>query len=191
MLHRTAFVRRSRVGAASIFEAGRPYLLAFAVLALAFGFYRSYFRKESCAPGESCATKPVGRVNRLFLWAASVAVLAFALSPYYMGTLATGMSKLKLASVEQQQVPADQVQNAVPAASEEATTTLKIKGMTCASCETTIQLVFEKVTGVRSASASYERSEAVVKYDPAQVTPEQLAQAINEKTDYQATPLKP
>ncbi len=178
-------------GAASVFEAGRPYLLAFAVLALAFGFYRSYFQIESCAPGESCATKPVNRFNRTFLWLASVAVLAFALSPYYAGMLATGMSKPKLASVEQQQVPADQVRNAVPAASEEATTTLKIKGMTCASCGTTIQLVLEKVPGVRSAAASYERNEVVVKYDPAQVTPGQLAQAINEQTDYQATPPKP
>ena len=61
-------------GAASVFEAGRPYLLDFAVLALAFGFHRAYFRRELCAPGEACAIKPAGRVNRVFLWVASAAV---------------------------------------------------------------------------------------------------------------------
>lgn len=174
-------------GAASVFEAGRPFLLAFAVLALAFGFYRSYFSKESCAPGDACATKPVNRFNRMFLWLASFAVLAFALSPYYAGALATGFSKPQ-AAVEQSNLPVNQIQSSVPVANEEATTTLKIKGMTCASCGTTIQLVLEKVPGVHSAAASYERNEVVVKYDSSQVTPEQLAQAVSEQTDYKATP---
>lgn len=177
-------------GAASVFESGRPYLLAFAVLAVSFGFYRSYFQKESCAPGEACATKPANRFNRIFLWAASFAVLTFALSPYFAGAIATSLSKTSV-TAEQPKVPAEQVQNAAPVAQEDTTTTLKIKGMTCAGCETTIQLVLEKVPGVRSASASYERSEAVVKYDPSAVTPGQLAQAVNEQTDYKATPPKP
>ena len=179
-------------GAASGFEAGRPYLMAFAVLALAFGFYRSYFSKESCAPGDACATKPVSRVNRVFLWLASVAVLAFALSPYYAGTLATSLNRQsrqnvsteKAVTLAQQQASAD-----VPAATE-AITTLKIKGMTCASCEATIQLVLEKTPGVDSAAVSYERGEAVVKYDPAKVTPEKLARSVDENTDYEAVPQK-
>ena len=40
-------------GAAAVFVSARPYLLAAAVLALAFGFYRIYFRREACAPGEA------------------------------------------------------------------------------------------------------------------------------------------
>ncbi len=179
-------------GAASIFETGRPYLLAFAVLALAFGFYRSYFSKESCAPGEACATKPVSQVNRVVLWLASVAVLAFALSPYYAGTLATSLNRQSKQNVstEQSVTPASQAPLTAPVASE-ATATLKIKGMTCASCETTIQLVLEKTPGVDSSVVSYERGEAVVKYDPAKVTPEKLAQSVDENTDYEATPQKP
>ncbi len=173
-------------GAVSVFEASRPYLLAFAVLALAFGFYRSYFSQESCAPDEGCATKPVNRFNRMFLWLASVAVLAFAFSPYYAGALATGISKPKV-TADQPKVPAAQVQNSAPLAGEEATTTLKIKGMTCASCEITIRFVLEKTPGVNSAIVSFDRGEAVVKYDSAKVTPEQLAQSVNENTDYKAT----
>jgi mercuric ion transport protein len=178
-------------GAASVFETGRPYFLAFAVLVLAFGFYRSYFRKESCAPGDACATQPVSRVNRVFLWVASAAVLAFALSPYYAGTLATRVnrqSEQTAATEKEVSLAASQVQSAVAAhVTNEATITLKIKGMTCASCEATIQFVLERTPGVRSAAVSFDRSEAVVKYDPSKATPERLAQAVNENTDYVAT----
>lgn len=179
-------------GAASVFETGRPYLLAFAVLALAFGFYRSYFKKESCAPGDACATKPVSQINRVFLWFASAAVLAFALSPYYAGTLATSLNGQNKQNVltEKSVTPAAQTPLTAPVASE-AITTLKIKGMTCASCEATIQLVLEKTPGVNSAAVSYQRGEAVIKYDSARVTPEQLAKSVDENTDYKATPQKP
>ena len=75
-------------GAASFFAAARPYLLAGAVLLLAVGFYWTYFRRgTACAPGEACATKPVNRIGRAGLWTASIAVLAFALAPYYIGIL--------------------------------------------------------------------------------------------------------
>src|SRR5215216_4568953 len=69
----------SAFGAATAFESARPYLLAGSVLLLALGYYWTYFRRrEECAPGEACATKPVGRVNLVGLWVASIAVLAFA-----------------------------------------------------------------------------------------------------------------
>src|SRR5687767_8876077 len=76
-------------GAATRFAPARPYLLAVAVLTLAFGFYQAYFRREpSCAPGESCATKPASRAARVSLWLSSLAVVTFAFSPYYAGALA-------------------------------------------------------------------------------------------------------
>jgi mercuric ion transport protein len=55
-------------GAASAFDTLRPYLLVLAFAALAFSFYSIYFRREKCAEGESCATKPVNKINQLFLW---------------------------------------------------------------------------------------------------------------------------
>lgn len=79
--------------AASVFQSLRPYLLAVAVLALAFGFYRVYFRREECAPGAACATKPVSKVNRAALWVALFVVTAFALSPYYIGYIATAVAR--------------------------------------------------------------------------------------------------
>lgn len=61
-------------GIASVFESLRPYLLVVVVLALALGFYQTYFRREKCGEGRACATKPVGRFNQIILWTATVAV---------------------------------------------------------------------------------------------------------------------
>jgi copper chaperone CopZ len=92
--------------------------------------------------------------------------VAFALSPYYAGTLAR-----RLNGKTQQ-----------PAAGQPTTAraTLKVSGMTCAGCEVTIKLALERTPGVRSAEVSYERGEAVVVYDPSVTTPEKLRDAINE-----------
>ncbi len=131
-------------GAATIFASARPYLLVVAVLALAFGFYRLYLRRESCPPGEACPTNPASRVARLTLWTASVAVLIFALSPYYVGTLARHLSPKREIAVAPQSVTARE--------------TFKVSGMTCAGCETTIKLALEQTPGVRSAEVSYVRA---------------------------------
>ena len=153
-------------GAATIIASARPYLLVAAVLALAFGFYRLYFRREACARGEACATKPASRVAHLALWTASVAVLIFALSPYYVGTLARHLSaKREIAEAPQPVI---------------ARETFKVSGMTCAGCETTIKLALEQTRGVRVAEVSYEQGEAVVEYDPTLTNADQLRAAINE-----------
>src|SRR5260370_11746202 len=49
-------------GAAAAFETARPYLLGLALLLLAFGFYRVYFRRtEACPSREACATTPLNK----------------------------------------------------------------------------------------------------------------------------------
>ena len=162
-------------GAATAFDSARPYLLGAAVLFLAFGFYRTYFRREAaCAPGEACAVKPVNRAGRAALWIAAVAVLAFALSPYYAGALARRVAAKSAAPVATAlQQPAS------------ARATFKVSGMTCAGCETTIKLALEQTPGVRNSEVSYDKGEAAVEYDPAVTTPEKLREAISQ-TGYPA-----
>jgi copper chaperone CopZ len=169
-------------GAASVFGAARPYLLGVALLALAFGFYRTYFRRaQACAPGEACATKAVNKAGRAGLWLASVAVIAFALSPYYAGRLAQGLSNGTAATNAQSQAstqPAD-----------EAWVTFKVSGMTCASCETVVRLALERAPGVRRAEVSYQRGEAAAAYDPNATTTDKLRDAINQ-TGYKSERVK-
>lgn len=168
-------------GAAAALESARPYLLSAAVLLLAFGFYRTYFRRaEACAPGEHCSAPAVSRISRISLWFATAAVLAFAFSPYYAGALADRLSPARQPEIER-----SDVRQTPPAEASPARAAFKVTGMTCASCETTIRLALERTPGVRSAAVSFVRSEAVVEYDAGAVTPEKLRDAINQ-TGYKA-----
>ena len=162
-------------GAASVFESARPYLLGAAVLALAFGFYRTYFRRESCAPGEVCATKPINRASRAALWVVSVAVLVFALAPYYVGYIAAAIVRSR---------PPVTVPAVAPTANSQSfssleTITVEVEGMDCSSCEMPIKAALERTPGVRAAIVSYERGNARVEYDSNQTDVNQIRSAID------------
>jgi copper chaperone CopZ len=163
-------------GAAAAFEAARPWLLGAAIIALGFGFYRAYGRKQTeCAPGEACGAKPgnaAGRAGRVGLWLASALALAFALSPYYIGSLAARLT-VRGATTGAQELQA-------VTQSEAARATFAVEGMTCTSCETTLRLALERAAGVRRAEVSYKNGEAVVEYDPKLTAPDKLRAAIDE-----------
>jgi len=171
-------------GAAAAFETARPYLLGLAELILAFGFYRTYFRRaEACAPGEACATKPVNRASRVGLWIASIAVLAFALSPYYVEYIS--------AAIVRRQPPVAATPSVAPAADNSVsqsnlqTVTVQVEGMDCVSCEMPIKAALEKVPRVRSSDVSCKRGDARVEFDPKQISVEQIKRAISS-TGYKA-----
>jgi len=62
---------------------------------------------------------------------------------------------------------------------------VKIEGMHCTGCASTIQALLKHEAGVKSANVSFERGTASVYYDPAQTDPERLRKAI-EKAGYRA-----
>ena len=64
-----------------------------------------------------------------------------------------------------------------------------VAGMTCGSCATTARLALRRLAGVYSAVVSYDSASAVVRYDPLQVNPGQIAQHLERMTGYRATPL--
>jgi copper chaperone CopZ len=152
--------------------------LAVAVLALAFGFYRAYFRREACAPGEACATEPVIQASRAVLWIAAAGVLAFALSPYYVGYIAAAFTR----SAQPAPMAAPTVSTQTSALE---TVTVEVTGMDCQSCEVPIKAALNKTPGVRSADVSYERGNAQIDFDPQQTDMNQIKRAI-DSTGYKA-----
>jgi len=62
---------------------------------------------------------------------------------------------------------------------------MKIDGMHCEGCASTIQAVLSHEPGVKSASVSFDRGAASVFYDPTATDPARLAAAI-EKAGFQA-----
>lgn len=159
-------------GTAAIFETVRYPMIVVAFGALAFGFYRVYFRMEICAEGEPCETKPVSRMNKMFLWVGTIVIVAFALAPQYTGYIAAaltspGSTASESASVVATEEPVDR-----------KTVVLKVRGMTCAGCEAHIEVPLRKLPGVISADADYKQHNVTVVYDSAKVTVEKIKEAI-------------
>ena len=55
---------------------------------------------------------------------------------------------------------------------------LRVKGMYCASCESTIAAMLRRTPGVVTANVNVERGEAAVAYDSARTSPTRLVNVI-------------
>ncbi|NNE66227.1 MAG: hypothetical protein HKN33_06640 [Pyrinomonadaceae bacterium] len=160
-------------GAASFFEELRPYLLVVSFLALGFAFYKTYFRRDECGEGETCATKPIGRINHLFLWIGTLAVVTFALFPLYTGNLVLALGTN--ASVD----------NSTPIAtsgdvSGQKTVVIRVEGMTCDGCASHIDESLKKLVGVHSVKASYKNGDVKVVYDSRKISVDSIKKAIKD-----------
>jgi len=71
-----------------------------------------------------------------------------------------------------------------------ATVRLHISKMTCGSCPATARLALKRLTGVYSATVTLDDSLGVVRYDPRQVKPAQIAAHLTRLTGYAATVLR-
>ncbi len=70
------------------------------------------------------------------------------------------------------------------------TVTLKVAGMTCGGCVYGVRKVLTRLPGVSKADVSYERSRAVITYNPAAVTVGKMIAAI-KTLGYIATAVPP
>src|SRR5437867_1091858 len=68
-----------------------------------------------------------------------------------------------------------------------ATVRLHISRMTCGSCPATARLALKKLAGVYSATVTLDDSLGVVRYDPRQVNPAQIAAHLTRLTGFGAT----
>ena len=59
------------------------------------------------------------------------------------------------------------------------TVTIRVKGMTCGGCATSVEKALKSTEGVESARVSFERGRAVIKYDDQKVTVTKLREVIN------------
>lgn len=64
--------------------------------------------------------------------------------------------------------------------------TFRLEGMHCSGCASTIQMLLQRKAGVRRVSASFDAGEARVLYDPAAVSEDDIAAAI-EQAGYRVT----
>ncbi len=64
-----------------------------------------------------------------------------------------------------------------------------VEGMDCSACATAIEKKLRDLTGVQSATVSYEQKRATVEFDPSKITAAQLEQAIQD-AGYRAHPIQ-
>lgn len=74
----------------------------------------------------------------------------------------------------------------LPAWAAERTVTLDVPGMNCGMCPITVKKALKQVPGVKTAKADLDTKQAVVTYDDARTTPEQLIKAATD-AGYPAT----
>lgn len=58
------------------------------------------------------------------------------------------------------------------------TATLKVNGMTCTGCVSSVKKVLAAIDGVESVEVSLEKAQATVVYDAARATPAQFKTAV-------------
>lgn len=157
------FLGLGTFGAAIGLEDLRPYLLGLTALLLGIAFYSTYRNRAGrCADGNCTA----GRSSRVALWTITGVVIAAAAFPYYSGAILKAQTQSNKPS-------------AGAAISEsEATAVIAVGGMSCGSCAAHIEGVLAKAPGVKSIEVSFEKSQAVVKYDPKATSPAAIRTAI-------------
>lgn len=72
------------------------------------------------------------------------------------------------------------------AAAAERTVTLTVENMTCALCPVTVRTAIERVTGVKDVQVDFETRTAVVVFDDADATVQEIAEA-SRQAGYPAT----
>ncbi len=72
-------------------------------------------------------------------------------------------------------------------APDTATVRLHISKMTCGTCPATARLALKRLAGVYSATVTLDDSLGVVRYDPRQVNPAQIAAHLTRVTGFGAT----
>lgn len=158
-------------GAASSFswiEPARPYLIGLSAATLGFAWYQKLKPQKAAS---CCANEPRKKTSFLnskgFLISITVVSIVLTAFPYYSHVFYQNEKQSVI-------VPEGNVQHA----------TLKIEGMTCTGCEQHVNSALFSQTGVIDASSSYEKGQAVVKFDHSKVSVQQLAAAIEEETGY-------
>jgi len=126
--------------------------------------WRSYFKEKRTCESNRCEMEGK-KMTRNVLVLASAVVLTFAGLNFY--TYARGNAKELTA-------PAG-VQITIP-----------VEGMTCFTCEIAVQSAVKKLPGVNQVKASAKNGTAMVSYDPAKSSLDDIVKAINE-TGYKAT----
>tara|TARA_R110002126_G_scaffold236476_1_gene380063 strand:- start:56 stop:1600 length:1545 start_codon:yes stop_codon:yes gene_type:complete len=172
----------SGAGIASTLEAYRPMFTVVTFGFLGAAFYFTYRPKkvttvgghDCCATdttsGEDCCAPAKGQfniiaMNKVMLWGVTAMAVVFLLFPSYVGALfGTGDTNVVTNDMNQ--------------------AVIKVKGMTCEGCATTVAQAIHQVEGVDAVEVNYEEQEAIVGTNTSQTIPKHKILAALTKAGY-------
>lgn len=153
------------VGSLTAFEPYRPFFVALAVGALGFAAWREWRAARLAASGVDCdceedAVQP--RTRRAVLGVGAIAAVLLLASPWLVRAASGPPASNVLAT-------------GAPLAT--AQVVLAVEGMSCASCDVTVERALLNVDGVDGAEVSFEPPRAVVSFDPTRTSIDALTAA--------------
>ncbi len=138
------------------------YFIAGAAVLLGLA-WKNYFAEKKTCESKQC-TMDGKKMTRNILLLASAVVLTFAGLNVYTYARAGAAGELSQSGVQ---------------------VSIPVEGMTCFTCEMTVQSAVKKLPGVTQVKASAKEGKAIVSYDPAKTSLGQIIHAINQ-TGYKA-----
>ena len=155
------------IGTLTAMEPFRPYFISLALGALAYAGFREW--RLSRQPDCECETRLSNGIRRSLLGVGLIAVSGLIASPWIIAAASSNGTSRPVEYVALQSV------------------TLEVKGMTCDTCNITVQKALTNLDGIRSAVVTFEPPEAAVEYDPSKVQIEDMTRATTN-VGYPATP---
>ncbi len=141
------------------FEPFRPLFITLALGFLGYAGYREY--RTSTGPECDCEVTMQDKLRRSLLVVGLIVTVGLIASPWIIGGTASAISK----------------SNAVMSTMNVQQVELEVEGMTCATCNITVQKALTNLDGVKEATVTFEPPLAVVTYDPDQVSVKELTEA--------------
>jgi len=153
-------------GLASTFswlEPFRPYFIGMTVLVLGFAWYQKLKPQQKIDCNCEITQKPNFRQTKSFLGITTVMTVLLLSFPSYAHIF----------------FPKTESKTIVTPTSELHKVEFTIKGMTCSGCEHHVKTEINKLKGIVEVVVSYDKGNAVVKFDSKQTNIEEIEKAIN------------
>jgi len=143
----------------------RPFFIGLTVLVLGFAWYQKLKSKSQQEIDCACENdvKPSFLQSKRFLLFVTLFAGLMLAFPYFSGLFYAQPTK-EIIYVQQDNM---------------VDITFTVEGMTCSGCENHIESEVNKLDGIVSVKASYEKSNTTVKYDRTKVTEQRIIKAIN------------
>ena len=152
------------LGLGSFFGKSHWYFILAGTVLLGFA-WRSYLKEKRRCTTEGCKMVKGGTTHFILLLATMIVALFFGLNLY---TYARSQNV------------------ALVSKTGEGKITIPVEGMSCFTCELSVQSALGRLQGVKSSKASAREGNVAVVYEPGKVTVREMVQTIN-KTGYRAS----